>query len=76
VVKHLAAEHLGQMALVDKSRPSVHQCERLASLTQQAPCALELALDNKALWPDPGAWLYEQTEMIGAQTGNIGQRGG
>jgi hypothetical protein len=63
------------MALVDKAGFLRNQREGLAGLTQQVFCALDPALDDIALRPNSSRPLERAAEMIGAQTGDVGQHG-
>jgi hypothetical protein len=62
----LAAEHLGQMALVGEAGLLCNQCKRLAGLAQQAFGTFEPALDDVALRPNPSRLFERAAEVIGA----------
>jgi len=63
------------MALVGKPGLLRDPGEGLLGLTKQTLCALETALNDIALRPNPGGLLERAAEVIRAQTGDVGQNG-
>ena len=63
------------MALVGEPGLLCNQGEGLIGPPHQGLHALEPALDNIALRPDPGRLLERAAELIRAQTRDVGQYG-
>ena len=55
------------MALVEKPRLLRDPCEGLVALAQQTLRPFKPALDDIALWPNPGRLLERAAEVIGAR---------
>ena len=71
----LPAKDRGQMALVGEPGFLRNQSEGLVGPAQQGFGAFEPTLDDVALRPNPGRLLEGAAEVIGAQTGDVGQHG-
>ena len=69
----LAAEDMGQVALVGEAGLLRNPDERLAGSAQQTLCAFEPLFHDIALRPNPNRLLERAAEVIRAQTGNVGE---
>jgi hypothetical protein len=70
---HLTAEDRGEMTLVSEPNLLCDQRKGPAGPTQQGFCPLEPTLNDIALRPNPGRLLEGAAEVIGAETGDVGQ---
>jgi hypothetical protein len=63
------------MALISESSLQRNQREGMMGLPHQTLRALDPALDDIALRPNPGRLLERAAEVIGAQTSDVGEDG-